>query len=219
MVLSGTRGHGLARLLPNRAPPGPHEPLRAAVRPQPRDGPRERLKRGGCTAALRAAGNGRRFPRTSLKLAKAPAARHAAGTRTQRPEPNRDCPTGRNCGRPGSARWQHRGYLAAAAHLRERGKRAQMCQYGLGRKDSAACDRHGRVSRDWYVVRCMHVHRMCGMCIPKRTSLGPPPRAMERPAKAAAATPARPLTPDAEPWTLAATAASEWPPVRVGVGG
>jgi len=86
VVLSGTGGDGLARLLPHRAAPGPYGPPRAAGRAWPRDGPRWRRKRGGYTAALRAAGGSRRFPRTRPKPAEAPAPPVAAGTRTQRPE-------------------------------------------------------------------------------------------------------------------------------------
>ena len=62
------------------------------------------------------------------------------------------------------------------------------------------------------------MHGTCGMRAPKRTSLGPPPRAMETPATAAAAAQARPATPYVEPWPLAAKTASAWPPVRVGAG-
>ena len=62
------------------------------------------------------------------------------------------------------------------------------------------------------------MHGTCSMHVPKRTSLGPPSRVMERPPTAAAAALAHSVTPNVKPWPLAATAASAWPPVRVGVG-
>lgn len=69
------------------------------------------------------------------------------------------------------------------------------------------------------MVICMHMHGICSLRTPKRTSLGPPPRAMEMLAMAAAAAQARAAKSYVEPWPLAATAASAWPPVRAGVGG
>ena len=66
---------------------------------------------------------------------------------------------------------------------------------------------------------CMHVHGTHGMCMPERTSLGRPPRAMEKSDAAAAAAPPRPTTSDVDLRPLVATAASVVPPVRVGVGG
>ena len=48
----------------------------------------------------------------------------------------------------------------------------------------------------------------CGMRMPKRTSLEPPSRAMERLATAAGAAPACPATSEVELRPLAATAAS-----------
>ena len=62
------------------------------------------------------------------------------------------------------------------------------------------------------------MHGTCGMRAPKRTSLGPPPRATETPPSAAAGAAARPRTHTVEPQLLAATGGSVGSPAWVGVG-
>jgi len=65
----------------------------------------------------------------------------------------------------------------------------------------------------------MHVHMHVGCETQKRTSLGQPLRAEERPATAAAGAAARPRMHAVEPQPLAATRGSLGSPVWVGVGG
>ena len=65
----------------------------------------------------------------------------------------------------------------------------------------------------------MHMRGTCGMRMPKRTSLKPPSRALERLATAAGGARARAATSDVEPRPLAATDGSLGSPVWVGVGG
>ena len=62
------------------------------------------------------------------------------------------------------------------------------------------------------------MHGTCGMRAPKRTSLGPPPRATETPPTAAAGAAARPRTHAVEPQLLAATGGSLGSSAWVGVG-
>ena len=81
-----TRGHSTAEFRPPRAPTSPPVASSSPRSPSPTpDGPRQ-LERGGRAAALRAAGDGRRFLCTPPKLNEAPAPPVAAGARTQRPE-------------------------------------------------------------------------------------------------------------------------------------
>ena len=63
------------------------------------------------------------------------------------------------------------------------------------------------------------MHGTRGMRAPKRTSLGPPPRATETPPSAAAGAAARPRTHTVESQLLAATGGSLGSSAWVGVGG
>ena len=65
----------------------------------------------------------------------------------------------------------------------------------------------------------MHVHMHIGFETKKRTSLGQPLRAAERPATLAAGATARPRMHIVEPQPLAATSGSLGSPAWVGVGG
>ena len=58
----------------------------------------------------------------------------------------------------------------------------------------------------------MHVHGLCGMRAPERTSLGQPQQMVERLATAVAVAGGRPSSLAIEPLRLAATAASVGPP-------
>ena len=68
-------------------------------------------------------------------------------------------------------------------------------------------------------MRRMHVHGICSMHVPMRTSLGWPRHPVERPAPVATAAAARPATRAVEALPLAVVAARMGSPVRVGVGG
>ena len=77
----------------------------------------------------------------------------------------------------------------------------------------------GRVHEGEWAVTCMHMHGMCGICMPMRTLIGRPQRSAERMETIAASAVVAPLTRAVEPLPSAAAAARRESPVGVGVGG
>ena len=127
-------------------------------------------------------------------------------------------PAGHRSGYLGSARRRPRGGLAAAWSPAGAASELARVRRGIGARLVQGTAGRGRVSEGWYVVICMHMHGACGMCVPERTSLGRPQRAVERLVTAAAGAAAHPSSPVVEPLRLATMAASVGPPGRVRVG-